>query len=362
MRFATSALAAFLLLPTLPCQGNPVGRAHPKAKPLASVAVLAVPAIDRGAISAEDATRLQKGLPMRFAIPQPVAANPTTHGTWEVLDATWSLWRLRIQSPEASHINLGFSKFQLPADARLMIYSSDYSNIIRPFTAQDHQPTGALWTPVVRTEEIVVEVYVPTALRAQVQLSLVQVGSGYRGFGARAPKFRAVPPKGPGRDWQTSDIDMLTRGLDNRDLRAGHNLFHAVGCASCHCFADEGGDYGPDLTSLGNRFTACDVLEAILEPSLVISDQYPGSVLTKKDGTAIFGSVKKALHGGTDVYEVVAAAAEATLVRVPAADVAKVEPSKLSPMPKDLVDRLSSDELCCLVAFLLSRRWLGGNK
>ncbi|HZN40895.1 MAG TPA: c-type cytochrome, partial [Planctomycetota bacterium] len=181
---------------------------------------------------------------------------------------------------------------------------------------------------------------------------------------ADAPKFRSTPPKGPGRDWQLADADLLTRdGLQGRDLRAGHNLFHAVGCASCHYFAGEGGNHGPDLTSLGNKFTARDVLEAILEPSLVISDQYSGSVLTRKDGTAIFGSVKKAFHGDSDVYEVVPATAEAQLVRVPAADVAKVEPSKLSPMPKDLVDRLSADELRDLLAFLLSRgQGLGSEK
>ncbi|HEU4418226.1 MAG TPA: hypothetical protein VFT55_04765, partial [Planctomycetota bacterium] len=125
MRFLTPALAALLLLSTLPCQGlDPVGRVHPGAQPLANVAVLAVPAIDRGAISNEDETRRQQGQPARYAIPQPVAAAPTTHGTWEVLDPTWSLWRLRIQSPDASHINLGFSQFHLPPNARLHIYSS----------------------------------------------------------------------------------------------------------------------------------------------------------------------------------------------------------------------------------------------
>ncbi|HEU4418230.1 MAG TPA: c-type cytochrome, partial [Planctomycetota bacterium] len=181
---------------------------------------------------------------------------------------------------------------------------------------------------------------------------------------ADAPRFRSTPPKGPGRDWQVADVDMLTRaGVQDRNLRSGHNLFHASGCASCHYFAGEGGNYGPDLTSLGNKFTARDVLESILEPSNVISDQYSGSVLTKKDGTTLFGSVKKAMHGDSEVYEVVPATADAKLVRVHVADVSKVEPSKLSPMPKDLVDRLSADELRDLVAFLLSRgQGLGSGK
>ncbi|HZN40899.1 MAG TPA: trypsin-like peptidase domain-containing protein [Planctomycetota bacterium] len=197
MRFLTAALAALVLSSALACQGiDPVGQVHPAAQPLANVAILAVPAIDRGAISLEDETRRQQGQPARYAMPQPVTVAPTTHGTWETLDATWSLWRLRIQSPGASHINLGFARFHLPRDARLMIYSSDYSDVVRPFTEQDHTPTGDLWTPVVRTEEIVVEVYVPTAARAQVVLSLTQVGSGYRFFGAGGDAF-GIDPSGP---------------------------------------------------------------------------------------------------------------------------------------------------------------------
>ncbi|HEX6810961.1 MAG TPA: trypsin-like peptidase domain-containing protein [Planctomycetota bacterium] len=186
MRFVTSLLAS-LLVPPLLAQGlDPVGLVHPSAQPLAAVAVLAVPAIDRAAISLEDETRHQQGQPARYAIPQPVNADPTSHGTWEVLDQTWSLWRLRIHSPDASHVNLGFSQFQMPAGARLTIYSSDYTHVVRPFDAQDHSPSGQLWTPVVRTDKIVAEVYVPTALRGQVRLRLVHVGSGYRFFGAGA--------------------------------------------------------------------------------------------------------------------------------------------------------------------------------
>ncbi|MCB9878324.1 MAG: DUF1080 domain-containing protein [Planctomycetes bacterium] len=173
---------------------------------------------------------------------------------------------------------------------------------------------------------------------------------------AELPKFQSTPPKGPGHDWQVSDIAELSKGdLAGRDVAAGRNLFHAVGCASCHYFAGEGGFGGPDLTSLGNKFSAADVLESVLEPSKVISDQYSGQVLTKQDGSALFGVVRKIFDGDTEVYEVVPAVAEAKPVRVAVADVQKVEPSPLSPMPTDLIDRLSADEVKDLLAFLLSR-------
>ena len=153
---AFAALAAPFVLCSALCAQNidPVGRVHPAAQPLANIATLAVPAIDRQAIAQEDELRRHNGQPARYAMPFAVDADPTTNGTWETLDNTWSLWRLRIQAPNSSHINLGFSQFFMPANARMMVYSSDYSVIVRPFDAADHSPTGQLWMPVVWGEEI----------------------------------------------------------------------------------------------------------------------------------------------------------------------------------------------------------------
>ncbi|MCK5943539.1 MAG: c-type cytochrome, partial [Planctomycetes bacterium] len=175
---------------------------------------------------------------------------------------------------------------------------------------------------------------------------------------ARAEKerFRSNPPKGPGRDWQAADIaELVAQGFEGRKKKSGRNLFHAVGCASCHYFEGEGGFGGPDLTSLKNKFRAQDLLESILEPSKVVSDQYSGKVLTKNDGTAYFGVVHKTWDGDMQIYEVVEARKDAVPMRIPVEEVRSVEPSPLSPMPKDLVDTLSADELRDLVAYLLGK-------
>lgn len=173
---------------------------------------------------------------------------------------------------------------------------------------------------------------------------------------AELPKFASTPPRGPGRAWTLAEADAaLKGGLAGADLRSGRNLFHAVGCASCHYFAGEGGNHGPDLTSLGNKFAAHDVLEAVIEPSKAVSDQYSGVVVTRRDGTTVFGRATKLERGGVAGWEVMPAVADAQPVWVPAAEVVRVEPSPLSPMPQNLVDRLSAAELRDLVAFLLSR-------
>lgn len=174
---------------------------------------------------------------------------------------------------------------------------------------------------------------------------------------APLPGFRSTPPQGPGRQWQLDEAAALAKsGMQRRDFEKGRNLFHAVGCASCHRFGGEGGSMGPDLTSLGNKFTARDVLEATLEPGKVVSDQYAATVLRRKDGTSLFGrAVEVRENGALTGYDVWPAVADPKPVRVPLAAFAALEPSPLSPMPKALCDPLAPGELLDLLAFLLSR-------
>ncbi|MFM1872502.1 MAG: hypothetical protein RL398_1924 [Planctomycetota bacterium] len=172
---------------------------------------------------------------------------------------------------------------------------------------------------------------------------------------AELPKFASTPPKGPGRKWTLDEAASAAGDGAGADLAAGRNLFHATGCAGCHYFAGEGGVHGPDLSSLANKFSARDVLEAILDPNKVVSDQYSGTVVTKKDGSAVFGRASKRKVDGKEVWEVIPATAEAEPVRIPVAEVASVAPSPMSPMPAGLIDGLSPTELRDLIAYLRSR-------
>ncbi len=53
----------------------------------------------------------------------------------------------------------------------------------------------------------------------------------------------------------------------------------------CHRFNGDGGGIGPDLTGAGSRYTVRDLMENIIEPSKVISDQYDSQQIEQKDGT-----------------------------------------------------------------------------
>jgi lysyl endopeptidase len=135
----------------------------------------------------EDAERDRQGLPPRFAIPQRVAITPARRGTWEDLGNGQMLWRLRIFGREGTtSLNLGFSRFKMSPNSRLMLYSADGTQVLRPFTAADNEAHGELWTPVILTADLIVELTVPKRERKDVELTIGSINQGYRGFGTLA--------------------------------------------------------------------------------------------------------------------------------------------------------------------------------
>ena len=144
-----------------------------------------VPApLDLLRIGEEDVARDQQGLPPRFAIPERVSITPTKNGVWEDLGDGQMLWRLRIVGRDGTNsLNLGFTRFKMPKQGRLLIYSTDGKEMLRPFTAADNDEHGQLWTPVVLTNDLIVELTVPKRQMQAVQLRLGWINQGYRGFG-----------------------------------------------------------------------------------------------------------------------------------------------------------------------------------
>jgi putative heme-binding domain-containing protein len=171
---------------------------------------------------------------------------------------------------------------------------------------------------------------------------------------AAKPDFAITPPKGPGRAW-TVDSALAAIGengaMQGRDFNSGRNLLHATACASCHRFDGLGGSIGPDLTTVRNKFSARDLLEAIIEPSKVISDQYGSSTVTLNNGKTHAGLV---ITEG-DIVTVHTADPKAEPVVINHSDVKSIEVSPISQMPPGLINSLSADELRDLIAYLMSR-------
>lgn len=165
-----------------------------------------------------------------------------------------------------------------------------------------------------------------------------------------------VAPKGPGKAYTTDDIVALTQGgLKGRNFERGKAMYAASLCASCHHFAGEGGNVGPDLTGSGNRYTMRDLAENIIDPSKVISDQYGSEQIEKKDGSTVIGRVVVEENG--KLFVMTSPLAPNDLTAVDITSVKSRSPYPISMMPPGLIYSLNSEELLDLIAYLQS----GGN-
>lgn len=163
-------------------------------------------------------------------------------------------------------------------------------------------------------------------------------------------------PKGPGRDWTLEEaVKIADSGISHRNYEIGKGLFNASLCSSCHNMRGEGGIAGPDLTQLGTRFSYKDMLEAIIDPSKTISDQYGATVFSLKKGGSIVGRLISKDNEKYVISQNPFAPQQTREVKI--ADVASTRVSEISPMLPGMINRLNPEELKDLLAFLKA----GGN-
>ena len=163
-------------------------------------------------------------------------------------------------------------------------------------------------------------------------------------------------PEGPGRTWTVADVLAATdRGLapGSRDFEHGRRAFAAARCIVCHRFGGDGGSTGPDLTQAGGRFQVRDLIEAMVEPSRVVSDQYRASVVQTTDGRVVTGRI---VAESPEHITVVTDPEDSTkVVELARSEIESAAASPTSLMPAGLLDQLNEDEVLDLVAYVLSR-------
>ena len=150
-----------------------------------------------------------------------------------------------------------------------------------------------------------------------------------------------------------SAFALVETGMQNRDFDNGRKMYAAAKCAACHRFGVDGGAIGPDLTGLAGRFRPYDLLESIIHPSKVISDQYASKTWITLDGRVVTGRVANlsgdTLRINTNMLD------PAAMVNVDRTMIDEVTDSPVSMMPEGLLNTLSEEEMLDLMAYLLSR-------
>jgi putative heme-binding domain-containing protein len=158
------------------------------------------------------------------------------------------------------------------------------------------------------------------------------------------------------KDWKLADVEpALDRVSHGRSFASGNAAFNDAQCRMCHRFGNEGGSVGPELTAASRKYSRRDILESILEPSKVVSEQYQNYTVTRRNGEGATGRI---IDETNDKVVVQPNPLSSERIEFNKADIAERQPSKISPMPEGLADLLTEDEILDLLAYIES----GGNE
>tara|TARA_R110002049_G_scaffold27321_2_gene94199 strand:- start:382197 stop:385121 length:2925 start_codon:yes stop_codon:yes gene_type:complete len=170
-----------------------------------------------------------------------------------------------------------------------------------------------------------------------------------------SPSVANAPPREFVRQWT---VDALMASIDTKrspDLARGKMLFSAASCVRCHRIGDLGTLVGPDLTAASGRYRRRDLLAAIIEPSLVIAENYRSVQVLTEDGKTLTGQI---VVGGDyrspKLRLTVDPMKPFDVTEIDKTDIVSQKFSDVSWMPADLLNTLTVDEVQDLAAFIES--------
>lgn len=156
------------------------------------------------------------------------------------------------------------------------------------------------------------------------------------------------------KSWQLADLaPALRRSSAAGAASRGARVFEDASCVRCHSVTGEGGKTGPDLGDVTTHYSGEEILTHVLEPSLLVADEYRAEIFITEAGTIVSGLV-------------VAEDAETVLVqedpyrsREPVElaldEIEERVTSSVSLMPSGLLSTFSEEQILDLLAFLGAR-------
>jgi putative heme-binding domain-containing protein len=131
----------------------------------------------------------------------------------------------------------------------------------------------------------------------------------------------------------------------------GALVYEKAQCAKCHRHGSLGKTGGPELTSVGRRYTKREILESILFPSHVIPDQYATKSIITTGGRTFTGMV-----GAGAKNEMTVLLEDGRTVTIARDQVDEIVPINRSIMPEGLLNDLERQEIADLFEYLSGSR------
>lgn len=153
----------------------------------------------------------------------------------------------------------------------------------------------------------------------------------------------------PENNWTFHELIAYLNGpmASQGSAARGSVVFEKAQCIQCHAYQGKGERIGPDLSTVGQRFQKKEILESILFPSQVISDQYATHAIELNDGRVLTGMTTPVGDGSVIVLD--ATGKQTTVTKD---EVESVSRSRVSSMPDGLLNKLTIEEITDLFAFL----------
>ena len=137
-----------------------------------------------------DAGQVDGAGAVRFAVTRPMVANLVDHARWLTLSDGRRVGQVRVLAPTAASLSLEFSEASLPMGASVWLDAMDGTDARRRPITHQHADGGRLFTPLVRSDELLVTVALPPGARTPI-LQLAAAHVGVMPFGRLPP-----PPQG----------------------------------------------------------------------------------------------------------------------------------------------------------------------
>jgi putative heme-binding domain-containing protein len=163
-------------------------------------------------------------------------------------------------------------------------------------------------------------------------------------FGQGAPPAAsALPAPALAKETPLSEA-VVTRAM---------GLIKANGCLSCHRVATNGSYVGPDLSDVGASYSAEQIRAALVSPNKDVAPQYRSIRLVTKDGKTITGRILN-----QDGFSVQMIDSSSELRSFLKSNLREFTIITANPMPA-YADKMSADDMNCLVQYLSSLKGLG---
>lgn len=152
------------------------------------------------------------------------------------------------------------------------------------------------------------------------------------------------------RGERLSQIHSIESSITKGNIDRGRILFFGKAiCYTCHSIGNEGGNFGPDLTSIQRDRSAHDLVEAIVYPGVSFVREYETYRIKTKENTYT-GVIQEQT---ADMIRLGISPQES--VQIQRSDILSIEIQDTSMMPLGLDKLLTEQEMADLMAFLIGQ-------